>query len=65
MHDGAREKRSKAMMAEVYTKTYAPLLPMTDSIKGVIQLSVPNSVVAKGIMIKSRKTKSGLPNDLR
>ena len=55
------------MITEVYTSTHPPCKPVfciSGVIRLVIQLSVPSSVVAKGIIINSNIIKTGLPVDL-
>src|SRR4051812_18947968 len=61
---GPAKKRNTNMMAEVYTKIHPACRPMSfiaGAIRSVIQLSVPNSVVAKGIITNKRMINNGLP----
>ncbi|MDT4878078.1 hypothetical protein FQZ97_1136500 [compost metagenome] len=56
--------RSTSMMAEVYTSTQPPCKPsfsISTSMRLEIQLSVPSSVMARGIMISSRIINMGCP----
>src|SRR5688572_21417188 len=61
---GPAKKRSMNIIAEVYTNTQPACMPrslMAGVIKSVIQLSVPSSVVASGIMISNRIMNKGCP----
>ena len=60
---GPAKNRSTNMIAEVYTNTHPACIPsslIAGVIRSVIQLSVPNSVVASGIMISNNIMKQRL-----